>query len=112
MIFVPVSQKQSFTQFDLVGACWKKNRVLAVSCMFQFILFMQIKDAYTLRFFENNSSRLPTWCNDGDNVQLPYCQIKGKYRMELPEYNTMDPYPHMNERCQSLPPRYLRSANC
>lgn len=71
-----------------------------------------IKDAYTLSFFENNSSRLPKWCNDGDNVQLPYCQIKGKYRMELPEYNTLDPYPHMNERCPSLPPKYLRSANC
>ncbi|KAJ6950478.1 hypothetical protein NC651_004212 [Populus alba x Populus x berolinensis] len=71
-----------------------------------------IKDAYTLRFFENNSSRLPKWCNDGDDVKLPFCQIKGQYRMELPEYNTMDPYPHMNERCPSLPPKYFRTQNC
>ncbi|KAF2288748.1 hypothetical protein GH714_012222 [Hevea brasiliensis] len=71
-----------------------------------------IKDAYTLRFFENNSSRLPKWCNDGDNVKLPFCQIRGKYRMELPGYNTMDPYPHMNERCPSLPPKYSRPQNC
>ncbi|KAF9672980.1 hypothetical protein SADUNF_Sadunf11G0100800 [Salix dunnii] len=71
-----------------------------------------IKDAYTLRFFENNSSRLPKWCNDGDHVKLPFCQIKGKYRMELPGYNTMDPYPHMNERCPSLPPKYYRTQNC
>ncbi|OAY28523.1 uncharacterized protein LOC110601496 [Manihot esculenta] len=71
-----------------------------------------IKDAYTLRFFENNSSRLPKWCNDGDDVKLPYCQIRGKYRMELPGYNTMDPYPHMNERCPSLPPKYYRPQNC
>ncbi|KAJ6332778.1 hypothetical protein OIU77_008767 [Salix suchowensis] len=71
-----------------------------------------IKDAYTLRFFETNSSRLPKWCNDGDHVKLPFCQIKGKYRMELPEYNTMDPYPHMNERCPSLPPKYHRKQNC
>nr|CAN60720.1 hypothetical protein VITISV_022056 [Vitis vinifera] len=70
-----------------------------------------IKDAYTLSFFENDSSRLPKWCNDGDIVQ-PYCQIKGKYRMELPEYNTLDPYSHMNEKCPSLPPKYSRSANC
>ncbi|KAF8023609.1 hypothetical protein BT93_F0958 [Corymbia citriodora subsp. variegata] len=34
-----------------------------------------IKDAYSLRFFENNSSRLPKWCNDGDDVELPFCQI-------------------------------------
>ncbi|KAK3424099.1 hypothetical protein EUGRSUZ_F00885 [Eucalyptus grandis] len=57
-----------------------------------------IKDAYSLKFFENNSSRLPKWCNDGDNVELPFCQIRGRYQMELPGYNTMDPYPHMNER--------------
>ncbi|KAI3948805.1 hypothetical protein MKX01_022219 [Papaver californicum] len=71
-----------------------------------------IKDAYVLKFFEDDSSRLPTWCNNGDSVKLPFCQIKGKYRMELPEYNTMDPYPHMNERCASLPPTYYRSAKC
>ncbi|KAK4258312.1 hypothetical protein QN277_007771 [Acacia crassicarpa] len=71
-----------------------------------------IKDAYMLNFFEKNSSRLPKWCNDGDTVKLPYCQIKGKYRMELPGYNTMQPYSHMNERCPSLPPEYSRSKNC
>ncbi|WCJ32902.1 hypothetical protein M5689_014298 [Euphorbia peplus] len=71
-----------------------------------------IKDAYTLRFFETNSSRLPKWCNDVDDVKLPYCQIKGKYRMELPGYNTVDPYPHMNEKCPSLPPKYYRTQNC
>ncbi|KAM0997533.1 hypothetical protein ACFX13_007508 [Malus domestica] len=71
-----------------------------------------IKDAYMLKFFENNSSRLPKWCNDGDTVKLPFCQIKGKYRMELPLYNTMETYPHMNERCPSLPPKYSRLQNC
>ncbi|BAT80731.1 hypothetical protein LR48_Vigan07g020700 [Vigna angularis] len=71
-----------------------------------------IKDAYILNFFENNSSRLPKWCNDGDTVKLPYCQIKGKYRMELPGYNTMQPYSHMNERCPSLPPKYSRTKDC
>ncbi|KAK9209662.1 hypothetical protein WN944_002029 [Citrus x changshan-huyou] len=71
-----------------------------------------IKDAYSLRFFENNSSRLPKWCNDADTVKLPYCQIRGKYRMELPGYNVLDPYPHMNERCPSMPPKYSRTANC
>ncbi|KAJ9560902.1 hypothetical protein OSB04_006062 [Centaurea solstitialis] len=69
-----------------------------------------IKDAYMLNFFENDSSRLPKWCNEGDTVELPFCQIKGKYRMELPEYNTLDPYPHMAETCRSLP--YSRSDYC
>ncbi|GAB2230571.1 hypothetical protein Droror1_Dr00014844 [Drosera rotundifolia] len=71
-----------------------------------------IKDAYILNFFETDSSRLPSWCNAADVVQLPYCQIRGKYRMELPGYNTMEPYPHMNERCPSLPPNYKRTKGC
>lgn len=73
---------------------------------------MQIKDAYTLNFYENNSSRLPKWCNSGDNVKLPYCQILGKYRMDLHGYNSIDPYEHMNERCPSLPTEYFRPKNC
>uniref|UniRef100_A0A803PIN5 Inositol-1,4,5-trisphosphate 5-phosphatase n=1 Tax=Cannabis sativa TaxID=3483 RepID=A0A803PIN5_CANSA len=71
-----------------------------------------IKDAYILKFFEDDPNRLPKWCNDGDTVKLPFCQIRGKYRMELPGYNTVEPYPHMNERCPSLPPKYSRSLNC
>ncbi|KAI8557607.1 hypothetical protein RHMOL_Rhmol04G0022900 [Rhododendron molle] len=71
-----------------------------------------IKDAYSLKLFENDSSRLPKWCNNGDSVKLPFCQIKGKYRMELPGYNSMDPYPRMNEKCPSLPPKYSRPKGC
>ncbi|XP_073005912.1 uncharacterized protein [Typha latifolia] len=71
-----------------------------------------IKDAYTLKFFEDNVTRLPEWCNKDDDVKLPFCQIKGQYRMEFPDYNTMEPYPHMNENCPSLPPNYIRSKRC
>ncbi|XP_078149741.1 uncharacterized protein LOC144545059 [Carex rostrata] len=71
-----------------------------------------IKDAYSLNFFENNMTRLPDWCNKDDTVKMSYCQILGKYRMELPDYNTMEPYPHMNEKCASLPPDYSRDDYC
>ncbi|XP_060209159.1 uncharacterized protein LOC132636351 [Lycium barbarum] len=71
-----------------------------------------IKDAYSLKFFENNTNRLPKWCNADDTVELPFCQIKGKYRMELPGYNTMDIYAHMNEKCPSMPPQYYRPQSC
>ncbi|WOL15149.1 hypothetical protein Cni_G23930 [Canna indica] len=71
-----------------------------------------IKDGYTLNFFENNTNRLPEWCNKYDDAKLPFCQIKGRYRMELPGYNTMQPYPHMNERCPTLPPKYERPKYC
>ncbi|XP_008454552.2 uncharacterized protein LOC103494942 [Cucumis melo] len=74
-----------------------------------------VKDAYTLKFYEDNLSRLPKWCNDGgdnyENKQLPYCQILGNYRMELPDYNTIHPYQHMNEKCPSLPD-YVHPKDC
>ncbi|KAF2593833.1 hypothetical protein F2Q70_00043139 [Brassica cretica] len=72
-----------------------------ISSSIQFAEFT-IKDAYMLKFFENNASRLPKWCNDNNDVKLPYCRIHAKHRMELPGCNTMEPYPHMNEHCPSL----------
>ncbi|PWA97055.1 hypothetical protein CTI12_AA033010 [Artemisia annua] len=70
-----------------------------------------IRDAYMLKIFENNQTRLPKWCNNGD-AKLPFCQILGKYRMELPQYNTLEPYSNMNEYCPSLPPTYERPTHC
>ncbi|KAL3036903.1 hypothetical protein AAZX31_01G035400 [Glycine max] len=70
-----------------------------------------IRDAYMLRIFEDNQTRLPRWCNN-ENDRLPFCQILGEYRMELPGYNTLDPYANMNEHCPSLPPTYDRPLKC
>ncbi|RVX10564.1 hypothetical protein CK203_017066 [Vitis vinifera] len=70
-----------------------------------------IRDAYMLKIFENNQSRLPSWCGDEDG-RLQFCQILGEYRMELPQYNTIEPYAHMNENCPSLPPTYERPVGC
>ncbi|MCO5558126.1 hypothetical protein L7F22_011703 [Adiantum nelumboides] len=71
-----------------------------------------IKDAYMLKFFENDTSRLPAWCNARNKSPLPYCQLLGEYLMELPDYSTVAPYAHMNERCPSMPPDYERPAQC
>ncbi|KAK1311097.1 hypothetical protein QJS10_CPA08g01625 [Acorus calamus] len=70
-----------------------------------------IRDAYMLKIFENNRTRLPSWCNDEDG-RLPFCQILGEYWMELPQYNTVELYANMNENCPSLPPNYERPVNC
>ncbi|ESW25675.1 hypothetical protein PHAVU_003G055900 [Phaseolus vulgaris] len=70
-----------------------------------------IRDAYMLRIFEDNQTRLPRWCNN-ENDQLSFCQILGEYRMELPGYNTLEPYANMNEYCPSLPPIYDRPSQC
>ncbi|ERN18364.1 hypothetical protein AMTRI_Chr10g4930 [Amborella trichopoda] len=71
-----------------------------------------IRDAYMLRIFENNSSRLPSWCSNRDTKQPPFCQILGEYHMEFPRYNTVELYGHMNENCPSLPPNYDRPVGC
>ncbi|XP_068325984.1 uncharacterized protein [Pyrus communis] len=70
-----------------------------------------IRDAYMLKVFEDNQTRLPSWCN-GKDEKLPFCQILGEYRMELPLYNTLEPYANMNEHCPSLPPTYDRPTRC
>ncbi|XP_022733339.1 uncharacterized protein LOC111287226 [Durio zibethinus] len=70
-----------------------------------------IRDAYMLKIFENNQTRLPSWCNN-ENDRLPFCQILGEYWMELPHYNTIEPYVNMNENCPSLPPIYDRPTRC
>lgn len=71
-----------------------------------------IRDAYMLKIFEDDMSRLPSWCNPGTDAPLPYCQILGGYLMELPEFNTIVPYPHMDESCPTLPTAYERPNFC
>jgi len=68
------------------------------------------KDNYQLNIFDTTSKR-PQPCVDAD-PNLPYCQIMGKYRIELPNYNTIKPYSHMNERCPSQNPDYFRPDGC
>jgi hypothetical protein len=63
-------------------------------------------DAYTLKIFDANYKR-PDVCVKADpNSQ--FCQLLGKYRMALPQYNTFVPFPHMRERCPGLPPDYKK----
>ncbi|KAJ3677456.1 hypothetical protein LUZ60_003180 [Juncus effusus] len=69
-----------------------------------------IRDAYMLNIFENNQTRLPSWCRSEE--ANPFCQILGEYQMELPGYNTINPYANMNENCPSLPPTYKRPEKC
>ena len=71
----------------------------------------KIRDAYMLKIFEDNQTRLPGWCNAAADG-LPFCQILGEYKMDLPEYNTIEPYANMNENCPSAPPTYSRPARC
>ncbi|XP_074274503.1 uncharacterized protein LOC141598678 [Silene latifolia] len=105
------SDGKSTTCVSFILAMYKEAGVFGpLSSSIQVTEFT-IRDAYMLKIFENNVTSLPSWCNT-ENGRLPFCQILGEYRMELPEYNTIEPYAKMNENCPSLPPHYPRPLKC
>ena len=65
-----------------------------------------------LDIFDKNVTR-PQECID-DNPDLPYCQITGKFIMvlEYDLYSSIKPYDHMNERCSSQGPDFIREDGC
>ena len=68
------------------------------------------RDVYTLDIFDKEFKR-PQECID-DNPDLPYCQLMGKFVLDLDNYSTITPYSHMNERCPSLGPDFIREEGC
>ncbi|CAI2364533.1 unnamed protein product [Moneuplotes crassus] len=68
------------------------------------------KDVYQLNIY-NSTAVLPEQCKAAD-PDLPYCQILGRYRLELEGYSTIEPYSHMNENCPSVYPEYVRPDGC
>jgi hypothetical protein len=68
------------------------------------------RDVYILDIYDKNYER-PQECID-DNPELPYCQIMGKFVLKLDNYSTIAPYSHMNERCPSEGPDFIRDEGC
>jgi len=71
---------------------------------------MTPRDVYTLSIFDKNF-KVPEKCFKND-PSLPYCQIMGKYLMELPGYASIEQYPHMAERCPTMAPDFYRPEGC
>ena len=68
------------------------------------------RDVYSLNVYDSDYAR-PEACVSADPT-LPYCQLLGKYRMTLPDYNTIAPYNYMAERCTINWPTYERDEGC
>ena len=68
------------------------------------------RDIYTLDIFDKEFKK-PQECID-DNPDLPYCQLMGKFILESDNYSTIKPYNHMNERCPSQGPAFIREEGC
>ena len=56
-----------------------------------------VPDIYRLNIYDKEFER-PDICWEAD-YDLPYCQLFGKYRINLPDYSTIEGYKHMNEAC-------------
>lgn len=67
-------------------------------------------DVYIMKLFDETTP-LPDACVAAD-PDLPYCQILGKYRIKLDQYNTIVPYDNMFENCAINFPHYQRDAGC
>ena len=46
------------------------------------------------------------------NGDLPYCQLTGRYFMDLDGWNQVPIYDHKDEHCPSQPPLYKRTDGC
>jgi hypothetical protein len=67
-------------------------------------------DIYKLDIFEKNP-KLPEQCVAAD-PDLPYCQLLGKYKFEMPGFSSVPLYAHMNEKCSINWPSYSRDDGC
>jgi len=67
-------------------------------------------DVYSLNVFDTTTPR-PQQCVDAD-PNVPWCQLRGRFRMTFPDYNTVAPYPHMAEHCPTIWPTYTREVGC
>ena len=69
------------------------------------------KDIYQMDIFDKNYER-PQECID-DNPDLPYCQVMGKFVLDLGDtYSSISIYDHMNEKCSSQAPDFIREDGC
>ena len=68
------------------------------------------RDLYMLDIYDKDFQR-PKECID-DNPNVPYCQVTGTFVLELENYSTVEPYSHMNERCPSIGPDFIRKDGC
>ena len=68
------------------------------------------RDVYMLDIYDKNYKKPQEFIDD--NQDLPYCQLMGKFYLELDNYSTIKPYNNMNERCPSLAPDFIREEGC
>lgn len=70
------------------------------------------KDVYQVDIFNKNyTDERPQQCKDAD-PDVHFCQLLGKYRFTFPGFSSIKPYAHMNEKCPSVAPDFVRPDGC
>ena len=69
------------------------------------------KDLYQTDLWNNDSESRPEECKKAD-PNFPFCQIMGGWRFEFKGVNSIKPYDHMNETCDSVSPDFIRNEGC
>lgn len=70
------------------------------------------KDVYQVDIFNKNfKDERPQACKDAD-PDAHFCQILGKYRFTFPGFSSIKPYAHMNDKCPSIAPDFVRPEGC
>jgi len=54
------------------------------------------KDVYQMNLFETDPDKMP--CKI-ENSKVNYCIVYGNFIVLIPDYNSVMPYDHMNEKC-------------
>lgn len=70
-----------------------------------------VTDVYKLDIFVNDEAERPDLCREAD-FSIPYCQLFGTYRLELPGFSSVQPYSHMNEKCPNSFENRTRPNDC
>lgn len=69
------------------------------------------RDVFMLKIYESDPKKMPPLCQQNDPT-LPFCQMKGGYKIDPKLYNSIEPYNHMNDNCPSQPPTWYRPPTC
>lgn len=68
------------------------------------------RDIYQVDLFRKEAAKKPQKCVDDD--RSPYCQVLGKYKLELDNFSSIEPYDNMNNHCPSQAPLFYRPPRC
>lgn len=100
--------KQQFVCCAFAAALWKHGGLFGDMT----ILPQEFtnEDIFSIKVYDENYV-LPRECQIND-PEIPFCVTSGIYKIDPRNFNKVEPYSNMNEKCPSKAPFYYRPASC